>query len=156
MLECIEFTNNHLSSVDFKFKNEYNQLYDLTNNNIIICENCKIKNFLSTEIFSVLDNKQIMEDGHSYYFEEEDKYNTEVIYRNTTIFNISKDQQFILTIDKPFVLLMEDKKDLWFATCNKDNEIEIIPFTAYIGHQEVWEKGKIDLYKEVLACRYGV
>lgn len=148
MIECIEFTNPIFEADD-----DNNVISPTTNNMIILCSSSEIKNVLSDEI-----EKLNEDDGANYGSTDgNDVVIKNVIrYKPTSIYQINgEEQRIIITVEDPFIIAAKNKWDIWFADINKDEKIEIYPFAAFKGHQEVWDKGIDRVYRDVLVGRYG-
>lgn len=148
MIECIKFTNPIFETDD-----DNNIISPTTNNMIILCSSTRIKNILSDEIENLNED-----DGADYASTDwnEVEIKTVIRYKPTSVYAINgEEQRIIITVEDPFILTSENIWDIWFADINKNEKIEIYPFAAFKGYQEVWDKGIDMVYRDVLAGRYG-
>ena len=153
MLEAILFNDPE----KFDFNDENNYMDTITNNCIVICEDTEVKNFLSKQIEDIFDGKHEHEGGYDYYIDEhrEVYITNKIAYLPTTHFVINNEQKITFTIEAPFVLTATSVDDIWFASRTTDNKVSIYPLRAFKGHNEDWNNGVFEVYKNVISGRYG-
>lgn len=160
MLKGIEFHNSSNREYQFETKDNYNLMSELTSNTIILCANPKIKNFITQQIVDIFDCKHEEFDEESHDYNSNDypcnmDYKYIIQYLPTTILFIDSLQQIILTVEAPFVIQAKSPKDIWFVDYDKDNKLIVYPFNIFKGYQDDWDKGIMEVYKNVCNGRYG-
>lgn len=142
----------------FDFNDENNYIDIITNNSIILCEDTRIKYFLTRQIEDICDGKYQNTEVCDYDVgdcEEEPKITNMMEYLPTTIFTLDNEQKITLTVEAPFILTATSIDDIWFAQRTKEDKISIYPFRVFIGHKEVWDEGVEKVYKSFIHGRYG-
>lgn len=152
-----------ITGIQFNDRNKFDHTDDnniidiMTKNCIILCEDVDIKRFLYNEIVSICTGKYADNDDVIYDVEpfEEPKLTNSISYYPTSILEIDHTQRIILTVEAPFILTATDKLDIWFAVRTMNNVVSIYPFKVFKGHQEDWDKGVYEVYKNVIWGRFS-
>ena len=135
------------------------EMHELTKNTIVLFNNSDLKYKFVHEFLKVPDE----EDESILYCtivnnESEDhsaEIKTVMAYMPTSIFMVDNEQRFIFTTEAPFILQCTSPYDLWFCETNKDNEINVYSLTEFEGHNETWQSGIEEVYKDFANGRYG-
>lgn len=142
----------------FNRNNNENELCDLTDNTIIICENYYIKNRIYHQIYNTINCLHGCNIINDYYCEYNEMCNVYMNYKPTAILNIYNQinlQKIIISVEVPFILQAKDIKDIWIATIDNNYRISVIPMTLYKKSDEIWNSGIWETYKYILSGRYG-
>jgi hypothetical protein len=150
MLQYIEFKNER-----FETKDNYNLLYGLTNNTIILCSNYKLMTTLCDEIINTVNGQAEYND---YWCEDVDINNAklELWFGLQRIIDING-QKITLSLEPAIVYKAKDIKDIWFFDWigNLPYKESIYPITIFKSSQEKWDEGLDEVYKDIVNGRYG-
>lgn len=149
MLRGIEFKSDRFNQED-----EWNFLYELTNNTIILCNSTTIKRELTKEIKNTLNEQAEYND---YDCDEEDIRNCDTLieFLPTTIFKIGE-QTILFSVETTCVFKANDVHDIWF--CYEDentNKISLEPLAIVKNSEEKWDDDIIKVYKDIYNGKYG-
>jgi hypothetical protein len=153
MLEAIRFNKPDV----FVTKDFYNEMTDLTNNTIIICNSVPIHFALNDEILNTINGTAEYND---YACDESDVGTGKVLMLGGLQRMLSIGDQTITTgIEPALVYKAKSDEDIWFAdtiiTEDGKEKILIYPMTHFKGHKDVWSEGLDSVYFYVAGGRYG-
>lgn len=128
----------------------------LTENTIVICRNFDMMKFLAQEIVATVNEKI---ERNYYYCEDEDVGKAKYGINNflTTEIYINN-QKIVLCLEPAMVYRAKDIKDIWFFDTRKVGDAYLyflIPFYAYKGSENTWEKGLTSVYAQITLGRYA-
>ena len=138
MLEAIRFNKPDV----FVTKDFYNEMTEITNNTIIICNSVPTHTTLNDEILNTINGTAEYND---YACDESDVGTGQVVMLGGLQRMLSiGDQTITMGIEPALVYKAKNVEDIWFAdtiiTDDKE-KILIYPMTHFKGHKDVWSEG---------------
>lgn len=154
MLEEIKFNKPDVFLID---DYSYNEMVELTNNTIIICNSVPTHITLSEEILNTINGNAEYND---YICGGSDLGTGQVRMFGGLQRMLSIGDQTITTgIEPALVYKAKSVEDIWFADTIKTEDgkekIIIYSMTAFKGHRDVWSEGLDSVYFYVAGGRYG-
>ena len=147
MLEYIEFKADR-----FRKEEDFNVI-DLTENTIILCNNCQLMNSLAKEIINTVNGKAEYND---YWCESEDigKAKIELNFGLQCLIDING-QKITLSLEPSIIYKANKPEDIWLFNINGYNKEVIYPMLIFKGSNQIWEAGKDEVYKTICNGRFG-
>lgn len=150
-----------LESILFKAKrfdanNDNNLMCELTSNTIILCSDYKVMNSLADEIINTVNG----EAGYNDYFcadEDVGKAKFTLCFGLQRVIEIN-DQKIILCLEPAMIYRSKQIEDIWFATSageGDDYKEAVYALTAFIRSRDLYAEGLDNVYKAVVAGRFG-
>lgn len=143
----------------FKVTDDDNLLSPLTENTIILCNNCDLKNSLTKEICDTINGNA---EYNEYDCDDADVGKAKVTFRFglQSIIDING-QKITLALEPSIIYKATKKDDIWFAGwsggfAGTTYEEFIYPIGVFKGSHDVWEKGLDEVYEMICSGRYGV
>lgn len=156
MLIGIEFNDSR-----FRKKDDDNLFYEITNNTIVLCHNYKLMDSLAKEILDTVNGKA---EYNNYDCDDEDIGHAKLClsFGLQRIIDING-QRITLALEPAIIYKANDIADIWFFDCRTQYEPNnlsgyeefIYPMNIFKGSQEIWNKGKDEVYKTICNGQYG-
>lgn len=153
MVRAIEFKDKR-----FKTEEDYNLMYPISNNMIILCPDYKTMDSFAKEIINTINE---CAEYNDYDCDEKDIGQAKLIlsFGLQRILDING-QRITLALEPAIVYKANDINDIWFidwsggaaGTIYKES---IYPMTIFKGSKEVWNSGLDEVYKTICNGRYG-
>ncbi len=156
MLRAIEFKDKR-----FRTKEDDNLFSPITENTIILCNNCELMDSLAKEILNTVNGKAEYND---YDCDDEDVGAAKMwsSFGLQRVIDINR-QRITLALEPAIIYKANDIKDIWFFDCRRTDQIKslqpyeefIYPMFIFKGSQKVWDGGKDEVYKIICSGQYG-
>ena len=138
-----------------RFAENNNCMAELTDNTIILCSNYKVMDSLADEIVNTVNGEAEYND---YYCETEDIGSAQFIlsFGLQRVIEINN-QKIILCLEPAMIYRAKRIEDIWFATSTGDDEYKeaVYALTSFIKSKDIYAKGLDEVYKCIVAGRFG-
>ena len=146
MVRGIKFTDKRFREAD-----DDNILYPMTENTIILCHDYKLMHTLAKEIMDTINDET---ENNQLDCDDEDVGNAKMwmCFGLQRIIDVNS-QRITLALEPSIIYKANIIDDIWLF--NSIDEEFVYPITIFKGAEEIWNKGKDELYKSICAGNFG-
>lgn len=146
MVRGIKFTDKR-----FREKDDDNMLSPMTENTIILCHDYKLMDTLAKEIIATINDET---ENNQLDCDDEDVGNAKMwmCFGLQRIIDVNG-QRITLALEPSIIYKANSIDDIWLF--NSIDEEFVYPITIFKGSEEIWNKGKDELYKSICAGNFG-
>jgi len=140
----------------FDRTSDNNIMYPLTKDTLVLCSDYQLMNFLANDIMTAINYENTDND---YDCDESDigKAKYELNFGLQKVIDVNG-QRITLCLEPAMIYRVKHISDIWFAEwVNIDCEIKksVYPMTAFIGSNELWNKGLVEVYQAIVCGKCG-